>query len=56
MKDEIFQQLAEGKANAQYVPSLQCTQRVFRSLFMQGKFKVLTRMKSLTCIGQGSIA
>jgi len=27
MKDEIFQQLAEGKANAQ-------------SLFMQGKFKV----------------
>jgi hypothetical protein len=23
MKDEIFQQLAEGKANAQYLPSLQ---------------------------------
>jgi putative sterol carrier protein len=45
MKDEIFQQLADGKANAQY-NSLFDGLISNRSLFMQGKYKVSTPFKS----------
>jgi len=40
MKDEIFQQLAEGEKSAQFVTESRERLICSRSLFMQGKFKV----------------
>jgi len=33
MKDEVFQQLAEGKANAQYIPVMSALANMFLDLF-----------------------
>jgi SCP-2 sterol transfer family len=56
MKDEIFQQLAEGKASAQYIPLWMHSDTCDRSLFMSGKFKVIIPFLARTnaCLDQRS--
>lgn len=54
MKDEIFQQLAEGEKSAQFVTEGRGRLICSRSLFRQGKFKVKGVSFPIDCLAAGT--